>query len=289
LAGKRQNQRLFVTGTLLVLEQVVLPTDLRKWPIPCQQAYWRNYLNCSYGDHAYSRFSTPAYPGADPYILVGEKRAFLGNVQEISHLRKINPHPMREMAKQNIEALAPYARKGIPIIGTEPSCILTLRDEYADLLPDDPDIAALGANSFMIDEFLAKLDKERAEDWRDGEPRDASDYAALLKDIANLHEIDPAWVSAHADWIYSDDHRWNRERARRTLPAMVGLESAPEPADSGNESLSNYAARCNARAEDLGSELRLHEIAIDGEARVLVAATPAAFASLVKGGFLAVD
>ena len=66
----------------------------------------------------------------------------------------------RELAKQNIKALAPYARQGVPIIGTEPSCILTLRDEYADLLPGDPDVAKLGANSFMIDEFLDKLDKD---------------------------------------------------------------------------------------------------------------------------------
>jgi FAD/FMN-containing dehydrogenase/Fe-S oxidoreductase len=66
----------------------------------------------------------------------------------------------RELAKQNVKALAPYARQGVPIVGTEPSCILTLRDEYADLLPDDPDVQKLGATSFMIDEFLEKLDKD---------------------------------------------------------------------------------------------------------------------------------
>jgi FAD/FMN-containing dehydrogenase/Fe-S oxidoreductase len=66
----------------------------------------------------------------------------------------------RDLARKNVTALAPYARQGVPIIGTEPSCILTLRDEYVDLLPDDPDVAALGANSFMIDEFLAKLDAD---------------------------------------------------------------------------------------------------------------------------------
>src|SRR5690606_7218796 len=49
----------------------------------------------------------------------------------------------RNLAKQNVDALAPYAREGIPIIGTEPSCILTLRDEYRDLLPDDPDVGAI--------------------------------------------------------------------------------------------------------------------------------------------------
>ena len=41
----------------------------------------------------------------------------------------------RDNARQNIEALLPYAEKGIPIIGIEPSCILTLRDDYRDLVP----------------------------------------------------------------------------------------------------------------------------------------------------------
>ena len=45
----------------------------------------------------------------------------------------------RKSARRNVAVLAPYAKQGIPIIGTEPSCILTLRDEYKDLLPDDPD------------------------------------------------------------------------------------------------------------------------------------------------------
>jgi FAD/FMN-containing dehydrogenase/Fe-S oxidoreductase len=40
-------------------------------------------------------------------------------------------------AQRNLEALLPYARSGVPIVGTEPSCLLTLRDEYPDLLRDE--------------------------------------------------------------------------------------------------------------------------------------------------------
>ena len=64
----------------------------------------------------------------------------------------------REVARRNVELLADYAGNGIPIVGTEPSCILTLRDEYRDLLPNDPRATAVAENAFMIDEFLAKLD-----------------------------------------------------------------------------------------------------------------------------------
>ncbi|MDA2919453.1 FAD-binding protein [Desulfobacterota bacterium AH_259_B03_O07] len=65
----------------------------------------------------------------------------------------------RSRARKNVSLLAPYAREGIPIIGTEPSCILTFRDEYPDLLPDDEDAKTLAENSFLIDEFLYNLNK----------------------------------------------------------------------------------------------------------------------------------
>ena len=66
----------------------------------------------------------------------------------------------RKLADRNIAVLAPYARQDTPIVGTEPSCILTLRDEFPDLLPDHQDVAAVARESFMIDEFLAKVEKD---------------------------------------------------------------------------------------------------------------------------------
>ena len=65
--------------------------------------------------------------------------------------------PARRNARKNVSLLADYARQGIPIVGTEPSCILTLRDEYIDLLPDEEDVRLVAKNSFMVDEWLAKL------------------------------------------------------------------------------------------------------------------------------------
>jgi FAD/FMN-containing dehydrogenase/Fe-S oxidoreductase len=63
----------------------------------------------------------------------------------------------RRVAKRNIEVLAPYARRGIPIVGSEPSCILTLRDEYIDLLPEVRDAQIVAEHAFMIDEYLERL------------------------------------------------------------------------------------------------------------------------------------
>ncbi len=61
----------------------------------------------------------------------------------------------RANARINVERLAPYAEKGIPIVGFEPSCILTFRDEYPDLLKG-PEVLKVAANTFLFDEFIAQ-------------------------------------------------------------------------------------------------------------------------------------
>ncbi|HXH13055.1 MAG TPA: anaerobic glycerol-3-phosphate dehydrogenase subunit C [Alphaproteobacteria bacterium] len=62
----------------------------------------------------------------------------------------------RANAIYNVNLLAPYVEQGIPIVGCEPSCLLTLRDEYPDLVSDKR-VDTVAANSFMIEEFLAQL------------------------------------------------------------------------------------------------------------------------------------
>ncbi len=61
-------------------------------------------------------------------------------------------------AHENVRVLAPYARRGTLIVGTEPSCLLTLRDEYPELLRNEP--SRLVANqALMLDELLVQLAK----------------------------------------------------------------------------------------------------------------------------------
>jgi len=68
----------------------------------------------------------------------------------------------RQRAQHNVQALDPFAARGLPIIGLEPSCILTLRDEYLELLPDDERAARVAAQSRLIEEFLVEPDAEGA-------------------------------------------------------------------------------------------------------------------------------
>jgi FAD/FMN-containing dehydrogenase/Fe-S oxidoreductase len=53
-------------------------------------------------------------------------------------------------ARKMLEALAPYVAKGVPIVGLEPSCLFSLRDEFPGLVGD-----ALAKGSFLFEEFLA--------------------------------------------------------------------------------------------------------------------------------------
>jgi Fe-S oxidoreductase len=59
----------------------------------------------------------------------------------------------KEEARRVLEALRPWVDNGLPIIGLEPSCLYTLRDEYAVLMPE---AKALGKQVLLFEEFLAR-------------------------------------------------------------------------------------------------------------------------------------
>ena len=60
----------------------------------------------------------------------------------------------RAEARRTIDALKPFVERDVPVIGLEPSCLLTLRDEYTALLPG-AETRALAANAVLFEEFLA--------------------------------------------------------------------------------------------------------------------------------------
>jgi FAD/FMN-containing dehydrogenase/Fe-S oxidoreductase len=56
-------------------------------------------------------------------------------------------------AKRMIDAMLPYVEQNIPIIGLEPSCLFTLRDEFPSLLPG-PQADQLAKHVLTFEEFL---------------------------------------------------------------------------------------------------------------------------------------
>jgi FAD/FMN-containing dehydrogenase/Fe-S oxidoreductase len=62
----------------------------------------------------------------------------------------------RRLAASNVQKLAAFARRNIPIVGCEPSCLVTLLDEYRDFrLGSDAELVA--SASVMIDSFVANF------------------------------------------------------------------------------------------------------------------------------------
>ncbi|MCI0393779.1 MAG: FAD-binding oxidoreductase, partial [Chloroflexi bacterium] len=66
----------------------------------------------------------------------------------------------RAAAQDTVARLAPLAEAGLPIVGLEPSCLLTLRDEYLYLLPNDPRARLVAEHAYLFEEFIARLADE---------------------------------------------------------------------------------------------------------------------------------
>jgi Fe-S oxidoreductase len=54
-----------------------------------------------------------------------------------------------------VSTYAPFASRGVPIIGLEPSCLLTLRDELLSLRRDDT-AKTISAHALLFEEFLVR-------------------------------------------------------------------------------------------------------------------------------------
>src|SRR5262249_168226 len=80
-------------------------------------------------------------------------------------------------ARRMLEALEPWAAHGLPIVGLEPSCLFTVRDEYGVLLPET---AALAKSALLFEEFLAR-------------EADAGRLKLELKPVAGEGVLDGEW------------------------------------------------------------------------------------------------
>jgi Fe-S oxidoreductase len=60
----------------------------------------------------------------------------------------------RAEARRTLDALVPLVSRGARVVGLEPSCLYTFRDEFGSLLPKD-EVAPLAESSFLLEELLA--------------------------------------------------------------------------------------------------------------------------------------
>jgi Fe-S oxidoreductase len=61
----------------------------------------------------------------------------------------------RKEAERVLEAVGPYLDRGVPVIGLEPSCLYSFRDEVPAFLPGER-AARLAAHALLFEEFLVR-------------------------------------------------------------------------------------------------------------------------------------
>ncbi len=89
------------------------------------------------------RLSFPSPPRGRP-LCCGRTLLNAGLVQEA-----------RREIERTRETLMPYVERGVPIVGLEPSCLLTFRDEL-DAMRPGPEATALAEHALLFEEFLAR-------------------------------------------------------------------------------------------------------------------------------------
>jgi FAD/FMN-containing dehydrogenase/Fe-S oxidoreductase len=61
----------------------------------------------------------------------------------------------KAQGRRVLSALKPYVDRGVPVVGLEPSCLLTLRDEFKSLFPGR-ETETLAGKALLLEEFLAR-------------------------------------------------------------------------------------------------------------------------------------
>jgi FAD/FMN-containing dehydrogenase/Fe-S oxidoreductase len=103
-------------------------------------------------------------------VEVGKKTVLL--LERLGYEVKTIPHPIsgrsflskgmldeaRKLAQANVELWSALVSENIPLVGIEPSAILTFRDEYPDLVSDAwlEKSQQLSKNVFLLEEFIAR-------------------------------------------------------------------------------------------------------------------------------------
>ncbi len=122
----------------------------------------------------------------------------------------------RAELRRTVAVLAPMAKRGLPIVGLEPSCVLTLRDEAPDLVAG-PDARLVARRSQLLDEFLASRvgDAERRSDPGQVECRDPETVAGAEQPVAHVHgHCHQKASGSEADTV-------------QVLSSLAGLRAAP--------------------------------------------------------------
>jgi len=115
------------------------------------------FINYNYPD--IGKAATQLLEAAGYEVRIAEQRRCCGRPM----ISKGLAEEARENAAFNIAQLYPFVKSGYSIVGCEPSCILTFRDEYPDLVKNGH-AADVAKASFLLEEFIVK--EKQAGRWK---------------------------------------------------------------------------------------------------------------------------
>jgi len=104
----------------------------------------------SHPQHALAKRQMRAFGGMISAELAGSLDDARRHDPQIRRAIRVTPELDRLVA-----AFAPFAARGVPIVGLEPSCLLTLRDELLSLRSDET-AKNISAHALMFEEFLVR-------------------------------------------------------------------------------------------------------------------------------------
>jgi FAD/FMN-containing dehydrogenase/Fe-S oxidoreductase len=112
---------------------------------------FNNYFESENGRAAYRVLQAAGYqvhlaktPGESRPLCCGRTYLAAGLVDEAKH-----------EARRTVDALMPFVARGVPVVGLEPSCLLTMRDEFLAYGFGD-EAKKLAAQAMLFEEFLAR-------------------------------------------------------------------------------------------------------------------------------------
>jgi Fe-S oxidoreductase len=68
----------------------------------------------------------------------------------------------RRVLRRTVDALAPYLREGVPVVGLEPSCTAVFRSDTRELFPGDRDVQRLREQTVTLAELL----RDHTDGWQ---------------------------------------------------------------------------------------------------------------------------
>jgi FAD/FMN-containing dehydrogenase/Fe-S oxidoreductase len=144
----------------------------------------------------------------------------------------------RKNARRNVDLLYPLVERGVPLVGLEPSCILTIRDDYGKLLPGDERVGKLAGATRLFEEALLELEPELP--LREGSPvllhghchqkalvgTGPTERALSLTSGADVEVVDSGCCGMAGLFGYERDHYEVSMKMgeRRLFPAVRGAE-----------------------------------------------------------------